>query len=104
MRQQRRVRRDGFDGLLRARYRDLGTGPPLLEPGRVYVLEIDMWSTANRFNAGPRLRLDVSSADFPRFDRNANLGGTAGSPIPARPACKHAPPLLVSRWARPHPL
>ena len=72
------------NGLLRARYRDLGSGPRLLEPGRVYVLEIDMWATANRFKAGHRLRMDVSSADFPRFDRNANLGGTAGSPIPAR--------------------
>lgn len=72
------------NGLLRARYRDLGSGPRLLEPGRVYLLEIDMWATANRFKAGHRLRVDVSSADFPRFDRNANLGGTAGSPIPAR--------------------
>jgi uncharacterized protein len=72
------------NGLLRARYRDFERGPRLLEPGRIYRLEIDMWATANRFKAGHRLRVDISSADFPRFDRNANLGGAPGAPIPAR--------------------
>lgn len=72
------------NGLLRARYRDLERGPQLLEAGRIYRLEIDMWATANRFKAGHRLRVDISSADFPRYDRNTNLGGASGAPIPAR--------------------
>ncbi|MEV0800409.1 CocE/NonD family hydrolase [Kribbella sp. NPDC050281] len=71
------------NGLLRARYRDLDRGAEPLVPGEVYPLEIDMWVTANRFKAGHRIRVDVSSADFPRFDRNTNLGGAPGDPVPA---------------------
>jgi putative CocE/NonD family hydrolase len=71
------------NGILRARYRDLHRGPELLEPGRIYRFEIDLWATANRFKAGHSLRLDISSADFPRFDRNSNRGGAAGAPLPA---------------------
>ncbi len=74
------------NGLLRARYRDLDRGPRLLEPHRIYRFEIDLWATANRFQAGHRLRVDISSADFPRFDRNANLGGAPGAPVRARQA------------------
>jgi predicted acyl esterase len=76
-------------GTLRARYRNEVGDPELLEPGRVYRLEIDMWATANRFKAGHRLRLDISSADFPRFDRNANCGGAPGGPVPARQHIYH---------------
>jgi uncharacterized protein len=71
-------------GALRTRYRDPEGEPSFLEPGRVYRLEIDMWATANRFKAGHRLRVDISSADFPKFDRNTNRGGEPGEPIPAR--------------------
>lgn len=67
-------------GILRARYRNLHGEPELLEPGRIYRFDIDMWATANRFRAGHRLRLDIASADFPRFDRNANRGGEPGVP------------------------
>lgn len=70
-------------GILRARYRNWEGEPQLLEPGTIYRLEIDIWATANRFKVGHQLRLDISSADFPRFDRNANLGGVPGQPIPA---------------------
>lgn len=77
------------NGVLRVRYRNLGAQPTLLQPGVVYRLEIDMWATANRFKAGHHLRLDISSADFPRFDRNANRGGEPGSPIPALQAVYH---------------
>ena len=75
--------------MLRARYRN--PIPELLEPGRIYRLEIDMWATANRFKAGHRLRLDLSSADFPKFDRNTNLGGIPGDPIPAQQTIYHDP-------------
>lgn len=71
------------NGLLRARYRDLDRGAEPLVPGEIYPLEIDMWVTANRFKSGHRIRIDVSSADFPRFDRNANLGGAPGDPVAA---------------------
>jgi predicted acyl esterase len=69
------------NGMLRARYR--GREPELLRPEGVYCLEIDLWATANRFKLGHRLRLDISSADFPRYDRNSNRGGEWGPPVPA---------------------
>ena len=78
-------------GILRARYRNLEDEPQLLEPSRIYRLEIDMWATANRFKAGHRIRVDISSADFPRFDRNTNRGGEPGSPIPAQQTIYHDP-------------
>jgi len=65
----------------RTRFRS-SLGEPLpLEPGHVYRFEIDLIATANRFLKGHRLRLDISSADFPKFDRNTNLGGVEGHPI-----------------------
>nr|WP_053000354.1 CocE/NonD family hydrolase [Sphingomonas sp. Y57] len=85
---------------LRARYRDPDGQAMLLEPDRVYRFEIDLWATANRFKAGHRLRLDIASADFPKFDRNANLGGGSGEPVPATQSVFHDPDhpthLLVS--------
>jgi putative CocE/NonD family hydrolase len=63
------------DGILRARYRDSVESPVLLDPAHVYELRIDLWATANVFRAGHRIRLDVSSSNFPRFDRNSNTGG-----------------------------
>jgi putative CocE/NonD family hydrolase len=64
------------EGILRARYRDSPSHPSPLEPGRIYELHLDLWATANVFAAGHRVRLDVSSSNFPRFDRNTNTGGT----------------------------
>jgi predicted acyl esterase len=78
-------------GALRTRYRDPQAEPSFLQPGHVYRLEIDMWATANRFKAGHRLRVDISSADFPKLDRNTNRGGQPGEPIPARQAIYHDP-------------
>jgi putative CocE/NonD family hydrolase len=76
-------------GILRARHRDPREEPSLLTPQSLYRLEIDMWATANRFRAGHRIRLDVSSADFPRYDRNTNLGGGQGAPVPAVQTIHH---------------
>jgi uncharacterized protein len=78
-------------GALRTRYREPQGEPRFLEPGRVYRLEIEMWPTANRFKAGHRLRVDISSADFPKFDRNTNRGGTPGEPVTARQTIYHDP-------------
>jgi predicted acyl esterase len=76
-------------GMVRARYRDLERGPSLIDPGVVHEYDIDLWATANRFRTGHALRIDISSADFPRFERNANLGGAAGVPRPAQQVIHH---------------
>ncbi len=63
------------DGILRARYREgLDRQVPMI-PGEVYCLDIDLVATSNVFRAGHRIRLEVSSSNFPRFDRNTNTGG-----------------------------
>jgi hypothetical protein len=67
------------EGILRARYRDSQSTPTLLTPGRVVPLSIDLWATSNVFRAGHRLRLEVSSSNFPRFDRNLNTGELAAN-------------------------
>jgi putative CocE/NonD family hydrolase len=76
-------------GALRTRYRNPVGEAELLEPGRVYRLELALAATANRFRAGHRLRLDICSADFPKLDRNANRGGVPGPPIPAEQTIHH---------------
>ena len=62
------------EGIVRARYRDSQVTPALLVPGRFYKFNIDLWSTSNVFLAGHTLRLEISSSNFPRFDRNLNTG------------------------------
>jgi putative CocE/NonD family hydrolase len=62
------------EGILRARYRDSTTETHPIVPGKVYEYKIDMWSTSNVFLKGHRIRLEVSSSNFPRFDRNLNIG------------------------------
>jgi putative CocE/NonD family hydrolase len=62
------------DGIVRARYRDGTDRPAEVVPGQVYKYTIDLWATGNVFKAGHRIRLYVSSSNFPRFDRNLNLG------------------------------
>jgi putative CocE/NonD family hydrolase len=66
------------DGIIRARYRESLTDPSLIEPGRIYKYEIDLWATSLAFLKGHRIRVQVSSSNFPRFDRNGNLGGEGG--------------------------
>ena len=67
------------EGILRARYRNSFTDPALMEPGTVYELRLNLWATANVFLPGHRIRLEVSSSNFPRFDRNSNTGGVIAS-------------------------
>ena len=64
------------DGILRARYRTSLADPELLTPGQVYEVTIDLSVTSNVFLPGHRIRLEVSSSNFPCFDRNTNTGGT----------------------------
>jgi hypothetical protein len=63
------------DGIMRARFRDGFARPSPLEPGRVYRYDIDLWFTSRVIPAGHRLRVVVSSAAFPKYDRNLNTGG-----------------------------
>jgi hypothetical protein len=68
------------EGILRASYRESTTAEPkLIVPGKVYEYKIDLWSTSNVFLKGHRIRLEVSSSNFPRFDRNLNTGKTANT-------------------------
>ncbi|WP_374689538.1 CocE/NonD family hydrolase [Promineifilum sp.] len=67
------------EGILRARYRHSFTEPELLKPGELYELRLNLWTTANVFLPGHRIRLEVSSSNFPRFDRNSNTGGDIAS-------------------------
>jgi predicted acyl esterase len=62
------------DGILRARFRESFEHERLLEPGRVYELTVDLWSTSLVFNRGHRIRVAVSSSNAPRFDPNPNTG------------------------------
>jgi len=68
------------EGILRASYRESTTAEPkLIVPGKVYEYKIDMWSTSNVFLKGHSIRLEVSSSNFPRFDRNLNTGSSAST-------------------------
>jgi putative CocE/NonD family hydrolase len=73
---------DGFaqnltEGILRARYRESRSEASPITPGKVYEYKIDVWSTSNVFLKGHRIRVEVSSSNFPRFDRNLNTGKDA---------------------------
>jgi uncharacterized protein len=61
-------------GILRLRYRKSQEKPELAKPGETYHITLDLWATSNVFLAGHKLRLEVSSSNFPRFDRNLNTG------------------------------
>jgi putative CocE/NonD family hydrolase len=69
------------EGIVRARYRDSQTKPDELTPGRIYKFTIDLWATSNDFLTGHKLRLEISSSNFPRFDRNLNLSKPSGIAI-----------------------
>ena len=66
------------DGILRMRYRDGFERGVAMSPGEVYRIVIEPQATSNLFRAGHRIRLDVSSSNFPHFDVNPNTGGPLG--------------------------
>ena len=66
------------EGIVRARYRDSYEAPTPIEAGEVYEYRFQLWETSNVFKAGHRVRLEVSSSNFPRFDRNQNTGTLEG--------------------------
>lgn len=80
------------EGIIRARYRDSQEKPELMNPGQLYKLKIDLWATSNVFRKGHILRLEVSSSNFPRFDRNLNSGfeqNVSLQTVPARNSIYH---------------
>jgi putative CocE/NonD family hydrolase len=67
------------DGILRMRYRDSWAEPSAMTPGAVYEVQITPFPTSNLFKRGHRIRLDISSSNFPHFDINPNTGGPEGT-------------------------
>jgi putative CocE/NonD family hydrolase len=67
------------DGIIRARWRNSRAEPELVEPDMAYRYEIDLWVTSNLFKPGHRIRVEISSSNFPRFDRNPNSGDPFGT-------------------------
>ena len=77
------LRPDGYaqniaEGVTRARFRESLSSPTLITPEKVYEYTVDLWATSQVFKAGHRLRLEVSSSNFPRYDRNPNTGHDFG--------------------------
>ncbi len=67
------------EGIRGARFRDSLETPALIEPGKVYEYNISLWETSYVFKAGHRIRLEISSSNFPRFARNQNIGEPLGT-------------------------
>ncbi|MGF1684603.1 CocE/NonD family hydrolase [Photobacterium minamisatsumaniensis] len=67
------------DGIFRCRYHHSYQKPQLLQQGKVYEIEIEAFATCNVFKRGHRMRLDISSSNFPKFDVNPNSGEPEGS-------------------------
>jgi putative CocE/NonD family hydrolase len=74
------------DGIIRARYRQGTDRPRPIQPGEPLEYVIDLWATSNLFREGHRIGLEVSSSNFPRFDRNLNTGHELGADAEMRPA------------------
>ena len=66
------------EGIIRARYRDSDTNPTLIEPEKIYEYTIDLWATSFVIKPSHRLRVEISSSNFNRFDRNLNTGDELG--------------------------
>jgi putative CocE/NonD family hydrolase len=75
------------DGVTRMRHRD-GPGTPAepMRVGQVYRIEVDLWATSVALLPGHRLRLHVTSSNFPRWERNLNTGGDSGTTTQMRVA------------------
>ena len=66
------------DSIIRARYRNGYEQPELMIPEKPYVFRFQLYPTSNIFKKGHRIRLDISSSNWPRFDVNPNTGGPLG--------------------------
>ena len=77
------------DGIRRARFRDSLKSETLMRPGAIYPLTIQLYPTSNVFKRGHRIRLDISSSNFPRFDINPNTGEPLNDNRPDEGRCQH---------------
>ena len=80
------------DTILRARYRSGYDKPVFMQPGNVYTIQPTPMTTSNRFAKGHRIRIEVTSSNFPKFVRNLNTGGaneTESKGVIARNAVHH---------------
>lgn len=66
------------DGMVRARFREGMDKPSLIKPGKVYLYDIDLWDTCQTFKKKHRIRVEVASSAFPKYDRNPNTGDPLG--------------------------
>ena len=69
------------EGIVRARFRNGTDKPEMMIPGEIYEFEIDMWNTSNMFKEGHRIRIEISSSNFPRYNRNLNTGNPIATDI-----------------------
>lgn len=76
------------EGILRARFRNGVDKMELLQPNKVYEYEVDMAGTANVFQPGHKIRVDIMSSNFPQFDRNPNTGDDLGASSKVRVAAQ----------------
>lgn len=66
------------DGMVRARFRQGMDRPELIEPGKVYAYDIDLWNTCQTYQKDHRIRVEISSSAFPKYNRNPNTGAPLG--------------------------
>jgi putative CocE/NonD family hydrolase len=66
------------EGIIRARYRNSFKKQELLTPGEVYEYTVDLWSVSHVFKKGHKIQLEISSSNFPKYDRNPNTGHKYG--------------------------
>ena len=97
------------NGIVRARYRNSLEKPAPIEPGKAYEYKIEVWPTSNLFAAGHQIRLEISSSNFPHYDRNLNTGLSSGADdkmIDARQTVYHdrAHPSSVTLPIMPSPI
>ena len=87
------------DGILRCRYRKSWERPEMMEEGQIYEIRVEAFATANLFKAGHRIRVDISSSNFPKYDVNPNTGERVIDARRRRVAtnCIHVGPLHPSR-------
>ncbi len=82
------------EGIIRADHRDPDVPPSNIVPGKIYEYNIDLWATSNVFMEGHQIRVEISSSNFPRFDRNLNTGkyfATDTTMVNAEQAIYHSP-------------
>lgn len=85
------VRPDGYaqnlaEGIVRGRFRESYDNPTLLDPGTPYLFRIQLWNISHVLRVGHRIRLHITSSDFPRWDRNAGTGAPTGTDRATQPA------------------